>query len=267
MANSDGTDWDAASPADSALVSAYPAETRALRSAVKIRNDKEHAALATASAGGEHKAGSAKGYYQASAPTQRPDAATSLDSNDNGRIWVDSDDASIYMYIHPTWTQLTRVPVKRAVFQQEVSGGSGAGATSAGAWVTRILNATQTADTSFATINTGTGVITLAVGTYHIRGFATARALEFHHLRLRRTNNTAADVLYGTPVSLYAPTSQSTQTTQCVMNIDGVITVTVAGSTFELQHWATEAASNGQGITPANSVTNVCALVEIEKIP
>lgn len=39
-------------------------------------------------------------YYQADAPTQKPDASTTLDANDNGRLWVDSDDGQLYYYVY-----------------------------------------------------------------------------------------------------------------------------------------------------------------------
>jgi hypothetical protein len=73
-------------------------EIRDLRKGVGIRADKEHVAAATASAGGEHKEGSAKAYYEAAEPTQRPDAATNLDATDAGRIWIDSDNDSMKIY-------------------------------------------------------------------------------------------------------------------------------------------------------------------------
>ena len=45
-------------------------------------------------------------YYQAAAPTTKPDGSTSFDSDDLGRIWVDSDNNAIYVLTAttPTWT-------------------------------------------------------------------------------------------------------------------------------------------------------------------
>jgi hypothetical protein len=45
-------------------------------------------------------------YYQAAAPTQKPDESTTLDANDLGRIWIDSDDDRMYVLtaVTPTWT-------------------------------------------------------------------------------------------------------------------------------------------------------------------
>lgn len=46
-------------------------------------------------------------YYQSAAPTTKPDGSTALDVDDNGRLWIDSDDNTIYIltdYSGPTWT-------------------------------------------------------------------------------------------------------------------------------------------------------------------
>ncbi len=46
-------------------------------------------------------------YYQSSAPTKKPDTTTALDVDDNGRLWIDSDDNVLYLltdYAGPTWT-------------------------------------------------------------------------------------------------------------------------------------------------------------------
>lgn len=46
-------------------------------------------------------------YYQSAAPSTKPDGSTALDVDDNGRLWVDSDDDTIYVlsdYSGPTWT-------------------------------------------------------------------------------------------------------------------------------------------------------------------
>ena len=99
MALGDGTGWDITAPnGDNDDFRNGDDEIRDLRVGVAIRSDKEHVALADSSAGGEHKEGSAKVYRQATAPTQRPDAATTLAAADDGRIWVDSDDDTLYLY-------------------------------------------------------------------------------------------------------------------------------------------------------------------------
>jgi hypothetical protein len=98
----DGTGWDETLPTNSEYVKDGPLEIRDLRKGTRIRLAKEHVLPASSSAGGEHKAGSAVAYYQSSAPTQRPDASTSLSAADNGRLFVDSDDKKLYVYVHGT---------------------------------------------------------------------------------------------------------------------------------------------------------------------
>lgn len=86
----DGIGWNIAAPADTDQRSVGAAEIRDLRTGVGIRIDKEHAALAAASAGGEHSTGSAKAYYDDTSPlvepTLRPDGSTALTTADNGRL-------------------------------------------------------------------------------------------------------------------------------------------------------------------------------------
>jgi hypothetical protein len=69
---------------------------RDVKSEVQQRVNQEHVFLDTASTGATvHRSGSARIYYQATEPALRPDGATSLDSSDTGRIWMDSDDDTI----------------------------------------------------------------------------------------------------------------------------------------------------------------------------
>ena len=78
-------------------------EIRALRVGVRLRNEREHETYAASSAGGEHRSGSAKAYYESGEPSQRPDASTNLSSDDNGRLWIDSDTGSMFVYVDPNW--------------------------------------------------------------------------------------------------------------------------------------------------------------------
>lgn len=268
-ADGTGTSWNETVPPDSGeKVSSGPIEIRDVRKGVRIRAEKEHTTYGNSSAGGEHKPGSAVAYYQSAAPTVRPDTTTPLSSADNGRLWIDSDTNYVYIYIDGTgWVELTRPIIRRAVFQQQVAASGTGGSSSATTWQTRVLNTSQAADTSFATVNTGTGTVTLAAGTYKISGFAVGRALGGHHLRVRQTNNTAVDLLLGTPIDLYAPTSQSTQVVQGTMLVEGIVVIASAGTTIELQHWTEQAGTNGLGVAPANSVTNVMSQLTIEKLP
>lgn len=92
-----GHGWDITAPADSDPRRLGAQEIRDLRTGVGIRMDKEHETLAPASAGGEHKSGSAKAYMQNSAPTTRP-GGDSLSSDDKGRLWVRETDGVLHSY-------------------------------------------------------------------------------------------------------------------------------------------------------------------------
>lgn len=46
-----------------------------------------------------HKQGSAKVFYQSSAPTLRPNGSTSLDDDDAGRLWIDTDTDQLYVWV------------------------------------------------------------------------------------------------------------------------------------------------------------------------
>jgi len=47
-------------------------------------------------------------YYQAAAPTFKPDGATAFDADDLGRVWIDSDNNRIYVLTAttPTWSDI-----------------------------------------------------------------------------------------------------------------------------------------------------------------
>lgn len=103
MANSTANDWDESSPANTDARRLGALEIRTLREGIGDRVGKEHEAPATSGAGGEHKEGSAKVYYEASAPTLRPDGSTSLGANDAGRLWLDSDDMKLRVWDGNSW--------------------------------------------------------------------------------------------------------------------------------------------------------------------
>ncbi len=109
MANTDdGLSWILTDPANTDARSAGAQEIRANRKSMAIRLDKEHAALTTAtsdpalaSGGGEHKPGSAVAYRDDTAPTDRPDGATTLTAAvDEGRLWVDSTGATEVLKVY-----------------------------------------------------------------------------------------------------------------------------------------------------------------------
>ena len=88
-------------------------EVRALKDSISVRMSNEHETFETDNSSGAegddfvHKAGSAKVYYQAAAPTLRPDGVTALDAEDNGREWVDSDTNKKYVWVATEWIEIT----------------------------------------------------------------------------------------------------------------------------------------------------------------
>lgn len=125
MANTSSADWDEASPAITDPRREGALEITSLREAVRQRMSKEHVTLAGASVGGEHKEGSAKIYYQATAPTLRPDGVTSLSSDDEGRLWIDSDDLVMYIWDGNSWEEVVPGNVDNIRHFEEVNGSGG----------------------------------------------------------------------------------------------------------------------------------------------
>ena len=85
--------WDNTKPADNSLWNNAAGEIRANNDALEVELGVD--------------LNEAHPYFQASAPTTKPDTTTSLDADDHGRLWVDSDDNVIYVltaFGGPTWT-------------------------------------------------------------------------------------------------------------------------------------------------------------------
>ncbi len=104
MTHGADTEWDETMPLNSEGIKYGAQEIRLLRAAVGLRIDKEHDALAGSSAGGEHKQGSGKIYYDVagSAPTQRPDEATNFTTADSGRLFYETDTGKLKVYVFGT---------------------------------------------------------------------------------------------------------------------------------------------------------------------
>jgi hypothetical protein len=90
-------------------------ELQHIKKGLRIRLEKEHncdaTTMAVNSSGGEHLAGSAKNYigdYSVAWPTKRPDGSTDLDSDDYGRMAVDTTTSPnrIAIYTASGWTLL-----------------------------------------------------------------------------------------------------------------------------------------------------------------
>lgn len=175
-----GTGYDETAPADTDLAKNEAKETRDLRKRVRIMNDKEHASAGVASAGGEHKAGSAKTYYGGAAPTQRPDAATALGVADAGRLWMDG--AVLKIWSGSAWGAVgSGAGIAAATAYDLKSSGTDGGTFTSGSWQTRTL---QTEQDPSGLISIAGNAVTMAAGTYYLKGIAPASKVNGHNVRL-----------------------------------------------------------------------------------
>ena len=103
-----GQGWDETAPANSDPGLAGAQEIRDLRKGMRLRLEKEHETPTTQTAGGEHKKGSGKSYYQTATPTLRPDATTALSTGttDDGRLWLKQDTLVLYSWTGGSWVQV-----------------------------------------------------------------------------------------------------------------------------------------------------------------
>lgn len=86
----DGTSWDTTAPGIDELVGNHYKEIFDLRKGIAIRMNKEHETLATSSAGGVHKQGSARAFFQDASPATQIDGSA-WDAGDVGSFWFDTN--------------------------------------------------------------------------------------------------------------------------------------------------------------------------------
>ncbi len=98
-----------ASPADTAAAGGGNEEIISVKQAYQERLAREHeldpTEVSPQPLHGRHRLGSARAYLQASAPTTKPDGVA-LDSNDSGRLWIDSDDGLLKYRTASAWADL-----------------------------------------------------------------------------------------------------------------------------------------------------------------
>lgn len=124
--------WDATFltlPAGGNLLSDGDNKIRDLKTGITERVENEHTTYNDGTGGNylldwNHKPGSAKGYFQNAAPTNRPNNTTALTADDNGRLWFDDDNDDLpYFYVHSDWLGLLRVFMRFSI-QGTLSTGS-----------------------------------------------------------------------------------------------------------------------------------------------
>jgi hypothetical protein len=106
-------------PAQADAPSTLGTTGRATRVDIRERMENEHSSYTAkgGTSGGSvaadflHKAGSGRVYYQSPAPTLRPDGVTALSAADAGRLWVDSDLMTLYLWDGAQWLGAGGMPI------------------------------------------------------------------------------------------------------------------------------------------------------------
>lgn len=162
-------------------------------------------------------------------------------------------------YGDATWRPLTTSIGSGYVLFKDVQATTVAGGAAAAAtWNKRTLNTTEANTISGCSITTS--VITLPAGTYRVRAYAPAFAVDAHKLKLRNTSD-SADTIVGT--GQYAKSAGAPDSGDNTAHLNGRFTI--AGiKTFELQHYTTSARlTNGLGVPTSDGANEVYATIEI----
>jgi hypothetical protein len=127
-------------------------------------------------------------------------------------------------------------------FNYSPSAGTHGGTTVADQWTTRPLDTSVTTNISGCTRNGN--VITIDAGTYYVRFFGNGYYCRGNQTRLRRTNNTPATLISGSPaVARDSSYSYNCSTSQGA----GLISISSNNTTLELQTIAALSKSYGMG--------------------
>jgi len=103
--------WDKGEPAAKIAAKLIDNRIRTNNSALETALNREHefSTGGTVTDQAHHRQGSARCFFQALAPATRVDG-TAFTSEDNGSVWIDSDDNAVYIltdYTGPTWTAVS----------------------------------------------------------------------------------------------------------------------------------------------------------------
>lgn len=277
-----GDAFDETIPPDSLLISDIPVEIREVKAEVQVRLSKEHVAFDDGSVGGEHKQGSGISYYQATAPTKRPDGTTPLDTNDRGRQWLKSTDGHIAYWDGTAWqdqvvtvigqvadglltsskmaTGFTSGIYPYACVTDQKALGTDAGTLTSGSFAARTLNSIK-CDHGSIIIALAANQITLNAGTYRVRASSPGYQVNNHQVRFRDATNSIT-IAYGTNTSAPSGVAVTTRS-ECEVEF----TVGSDNTLFQLeQRVQTTQASTGGGINGNFGGAEVYSVVELWKL-
>ena len=252
--------WNTAfnnAPADGDSPSQGDDRIRETRTQIYDRMIKSHEWGGSSVADGWHLEGSGRVYYAASEPTVRPDTSTSLDSDDDGRLYVDSDTKFPYVYTGSAFAALKGGMGVLFVGADEKSQNTDGGTFTQGAWQKRTINTEKTNSLSDCTLSNS--VMYLGTGSYFAQWHTPAYRVGLHQSRLRDTTS-------GATLSIGQAAKSNTSNGDTTFSLGWCKFTLLSTSAIELQHYCeTTNADDGFGYA-ANIGTEVysqIALVEI----
>jgi hypothetical protein len=284
MALGDGTDWNVTTPSGTDGIKQGDDHIRDVKNALAIRMNKEHNPIGAASAGGEHRQGSACAYIQNAAPTTRPVSGALASAADDGRLWlniISGDLASLCYWKGNGWQDLQLIPenfpagcvpltalswgarVPTSYIVDSQAAGTEGQSISSGAWRTRRLNTVASgvalADDTVVH-NLTADQVTLSAGTYRVEWWAIGYKVGRFITRWRNMTDTNTLAV--------GSTERSDVTGSCTAKSVGWVEFTIAGQKdFELQQIVeTTNGTNGGGIAANAGVTETYAGVKIERL-
>ncbi|MFA5382055.1 MAG: hypothetical protein WC356_02735 [Candidatus Micrarchaeia archaeon] len=161
------TAWNKDLPAAGVAAKTIDDTIRDNNGALETAIDNEHDFTTGGTQTGIHAQGSARCFFQSTAPATRLDGVTAFTSADLGSVWIDSDDNKIYILTAtaPTWTNISVEQFATFLAAARVFG-STLGVTGDFAVNTDKFNvAASTGDTLVAGTLGVTGIATLADGS------------------------------------------------------------------------------------------------------
>jgi hypothetical protein len=158
---------------------------------------------------------------------------------------------------------LTSVPalaMPDVIVEEQQASGTGGGASTSGAWFTRVLNTLVRNIGSIASL--ATNQVTLGAGTYYFSWSSPCGLSDQHQSRLI---NASDGLLVGYGSSEYSISTSPSVTTR---SVGGVVVTIAAPKTFRIEHRVATSSANTGALGVGNSFggTNVYSHLEITKL-
>ena len=232
---------------------------RDFKTSTEGRMENEHDTyVADGTAGAEskdwrHKEGSARAYYQSAEPTNQPGSnGAALGADDNGRLWVDSDDDT-----QKVWdgSAFKLISTPRLLVQHQESSGIDGGSAAGTTWNVRPLNTSLINTIAGASLSSDR--ITLPSGTYEVVAESVSYYTNNHRLQLYNITDGNTEVF-----GIYNGVNTGKAATATLFS-----TFTIAATkVFEIRHYTVRAQiTNGLGGAISQGI-EIYANVLIKKV-